>query len=112
MTLPRNTCPSWITCPEHLQKAGISWRVYQKGLDYDSKRPFNGNYGDNPLVYFKQYLHSAQTPNLTTKRLTPHPLSKLHDMNSQLPPTSTMEPGSDIKEHPASPTPLKGAVNC
>jgi Phospholipase C len=42
---------SWITCPERLEKAGISWRVYQKSSDYDEKRPFDGNYGDNPLAY-------------------------------------------------------------
>ena len=35
----------WTTYAERLEKAGVSWRVYQ---EYD-------NYGDNALAYFEQY---------------------------------------------------------
>ncbi|WP_420798834.1 phosphocholine-specific phospholipase C [Geothrix limicola] len=53
----------WSTYPERLQKAGISWKVYQdigKGLDANgywgwTADPFIGNYGDNSLLYFHQY---------------------------------------------------------
>ena len=38
---------SWKTMPEQLQAAGISWKVYSSA---------DGNYGDNILPYFKQYL--------------------------------------------------------
>ena len=102
--------PSWITCPERLEKAGISWRVYQKGLDYDSKRPFDGNYGDNPLVYFKQYLHSAQDSKLRREALSPHPLSELaRDVASgQLPQVSWIVAPEAFSEHPAWP-PAYGA---
>jgi phospholipase C len=101
---------SWITCPERLEKAGISWRVYQKGLDYDSKRPFDGNYGDNPLVYFKQYLHSAQDSKLRREALSPHPLSELaRDVASgQLPQVSWIVAPEAFSEHPAWP-PAYGA---
>lgn len=55
---------SWTTYPERLEVAGISWKVYQDigtGLDaaggwgWTSSNKFIGNYGDNSLLYFKQY---------------------------------------------------------
>ena len=53
----------WITFPERLEKVGISWKVYQDigaGLTAanfwgDGKDPYIGNYGDNALLFFKQY---------------------------------------------------------
>ncbi|MFC4395543.1 phosphocholine-specific phospholipase C [Arthrobacter sedimenti] len=53
----------WSTYPEELEKAGVSWKVYQdvgEGLDpahYEgwTKDAYIGNYGDNSLLYFKQY---------------------------------------------------------
>jgi phospholipase C len=50
---------SWTTMPEQLQARGISWKVYG---DPD------GNFGDNVLPYFKQYLTN---PLLTANALTP-----------------------------------------
>jgi phospholipase C len=55
---------NWRTYPERLQDAGVSWRIYQdqgEGLDADNfwgndvLHPYIGNYGDNPLLYFKNY---------------------------------------------------------
>jgi phospholipase C len=54
---------SWHTYPERLQAAGISWKIYQDigdGVDAAhahgyTKDPYVGNYGDNSLLYFKQY---------------------------------------------------------
>ncbi|MEU5213121.1 phosphocholine-specific phospholipase C [Streptomyces sp. NPDC020742] len=54
---------SWTTYPERLEKAGISWKVYQDigdGLDADGKwgwieDAYRGNYGDNSLLFFNQY---------------------------------------------------------
>jgi len=56
----------WSTYPELLQKAGISWKIYQDvgaGLNaaqYWGWGPnaFIGNYGDNSLLYFFQYQNS------------------------------------------------------
>ncbi|GGX95892.1 phospholipase C, phosphocholine-specific [Streptomyces minutiscleroticus] len=53
----------WTTYPERLEKAGISWRIYQDvgdGLDADGSwgwipDAYRGNYGDNSLLYFDKY---------------------------------------------------------
>src|SRR5438034_1419396 len=61
----------WSTYPERLQRAGISWKVYQDtgvGLDAAglwgfTEDPYIGNYGDNALLYFHQYQNApAGTP--------------------------------------------------
>jgi phospholipase C len=57
----------WSTYPERLERAGISWKVYQDsgaGLDAAglwgwTPDPFVGNFGDNSLLYFHQYQHAA-----------------------------------------------------
>ncbi|MEV5711541.1 phosphocholine-specific phospholipase C [Actinoallomurus sp. NPDC052274] len=54
---------SWTTYPERLEKAGISWKIYQDvGDGLDAKGywgwtgdAYIGNYGDNSLLYFAQY---------------------------------------------------------
>ncbi|GAB4006006.1 phosphocholine-specific phospholipase C [Nocardioides ultimimeridianus] len=58
---------SWTTYPERLQSAGVSWKVYQDsgvGLDGPgywgwTSDAYIGNYGDNALLYFKQYQNAA-----------------------------------------------------
>ncbi len=53
----------WSTYPERLEKAGISWKIYQdSGVGLDAagfwgwtEDPYIGNYGDNSLLYFHQY---------------------------------------------------------
>ncbi len=53
----------WSTYPERLQRAGISWKIYQdSGVGLDAAGfwgwtddPYIGNYGDNSLLYFHQY---------------------------------------------------------
>jgi phospholipase C len=60
----------WSTYPERLERAGISWFVYQDaGLGLDeagvwgfTDDPYIGNYGDNSLLYFHQY-QNAQPGN-------------------------------------------------
>jgi len=54
---------AWSTFPERLERAGISWKIYQdvgNGLDAGNywgwtSDPQVGNYGDNALLYFRQY---------------------------------------------------------
>ncbi|MFD7708736.1 phosphocholine-specific phospholipase C [Streptomyces sp. NPDC059786] len=54
---------SWTTYPERLEKAGVSWKIYQDigdGLDAEGgwgwiNDAYRGNYGDNSLLYFNQY---------------------------------------------------------
>jgi phospholipase C len=54
----------WSTYPERLERAGVSWKVYQDigvGLTaegfwgWTGDQPYIGNYGDNALLYFHQY---------------------------------------------------------
>ncbi len=53
----------WSTYPERLERAGISWKIYQdSGVGLDAAGfwgwtddAFIGNYGDNSLLYFHQY---------------------------------------------------------
>ncbi|ANW21555.1 phosphocholine-specific phospholipase C [Streptomyces clavuligerus] len=53
----------WTTYPERLERAGISWKIYQDigdGLDAAGRwgwirDAYRGNYGDNSLLYFNRY---------------------------------------------------------
>jgi phospholipase C len=53
----------WLTYPERLEAAGISWKIYQDiGLGLTpaqfegfTDNPFIGNFGDNSVLYFLQY---------------------------------------------------------
>jgi phospholipase C len=69
----------WSTYPELLQKAGVSWKIYQdigEGLDasdfwgWTGDNPYIGNYGDNSLLYFHQYQNAAQGSPLAQKART------------------------------------------
>ncbi|GAA1459803.1 phospholipase C, phosphocholine-specific [Williamsia maris] len=65
----------WSTYPERLEKAGVSWKIYQDsgtGLDAAgswgyAKDPYVGNYGDNSLLYFNRYRTAASTDALYAK---------------------------------------------
>jgi phospholipase C len=58
---------NWQTYPERLQAAGISWKIYQdQGAGLDAahswgwgKDAYIGNYGDNSLLYFRNYQNAA-----------------------------------------------------
>ncbi|MCH0570212.1 phospholipase C, phosphocholine-specific [Streptomyces sp. MUM 136J] len=53
----------WTTYPERLERAGVSWKIYQDsgdGLDAAGSwgwigDAYRGNYGDNSLLYFDAY---------------------------------------------------------
>jgi phospholipase C len=57
----------WNTFPEALQAAGVTWKVYQDlaGTTFapdfgdGTGNSFAGNFTDNPLLYFNQYLNAA-----------------------------------------------------
>ena len=57
----------WMTYPQRLQKAGVSWKIYQDiGLGLDQEHywgwtddAYIGNYGDNSLLYFHAYQNAA-----------------------------------------------------
>jgi len=66
------------TFPEVLQKAGVSWRIYQDlaGATFapdfgdGTGNSFAGNFTDNPVLYFNQYLNAATTSPLFEKACT------------------------------------------
>jgi len=68
----------WSTYPELLERAGISWKVYQDvgdGLDAAdfwgwTGNAYIGNYGDNSLLYFHQYQNAADSSPLAQKART------------------------------------------
>jgi len=68
----------WSTYPERLERAGISWKVYQDGgvgLDAPgfwgwTSDPYIGNYGDNSLLYFHQYQNALPGTPLAEKAKT------------------------------------------
>jgi len=68
----------WSTYPERLERAGISWKIYQDiGLGLDAAGvwgftddPYIGNYGDNALLYFHQYQNAKPGEPLYEKART------------------------------------------
>lgn len=68
----------WTTYPERLEKAGISWKMYQDiGDGLDAKGgwgwiddAYRGNYGDNSLLYFNQYRNAKPGDPLYDKART------------------------------------------
>ncbi|WP_317446428.1 phosphocholine-specific phospholipase C [Streptomyces collinus] len=69
---------SWTTYPERLERAGISWKIYQDvgdGLDANGgwgwiSDAYRGNYGDNSLLYFDQYRNAKPGDPLYDKART------------------------------------------
>lgn len=83
----------WKTVPEYLQDAGISWQVYQ---DKD-------NFGDDPLVLFKQYQDSSKKKGVLARRGTSFPgLEKFYEdaKNGNLPDVSYIVAPENLSEHP------------
>ncbi|MFB7637100.1 phosphocholine-specific phospholipase C [Streptomyces sp. NPDC056149] len=68
----------WTTYPERLEKAGVSWKIYQDigdGLDAAGKwgwidDAYRGTYGDNSLLFFNQYRNAAPGTPLYDKART------------------------------------------
>ncbi|WP_410617403.1 phosphocholine-specific phospholipase C [Amycolatopsis sp. lyj-109] len=69
---------SWTTYPERLEKAGVSWKIYQDvgdGLDAAGgwgwiEDAYRGNYGDNSLLYFDSYRNAKPGDALYEKART------------------------------------------
>jgi len=68
----------WSTYPERLERAGISWKIYEDiGLGLDAAGvwgftddPYIGNFGDNSLLYFHQYQNAKPGEPLYEKART------------------------------------------
>jgi phospholipase C len=68
----------WSTYPERLEKAGVSWKIYQdSGVGLDAagfwgwtEDPYIGNYGDNSLLYFFKFQNAQPGDPLYEKART------------------------------------------
>ncbi|MET9413991.1 phosphocholine-specific phospholipase C [Streptomyces klenkii] len=68
----------WTTYPERLEKAGVSWKIYQDegdGLDKAGswgwiEDAYRGNYGDNSLLYFNNFRNAKPGEPLYEKART------------------------------------------
>ncbi|HEV3272328.1 MAG TPA: phospholipase C, phosphocholine-specific [Candidatus Methylacidiphilales bacterium] len=92
---------SWTTYAERLEKAGVSWKVYQQ----------QDNYETNVLEYFNQFKNAPQDSPLHLKGVVRGPEGRFeHDaMNDKLPAVSWIMPTSYQSEHPDY-TPADGAA--
>lgn len=57
----------WVTYPERLQKAGVSWQVYAN--DEIGEGDWLGDYGDNPLWLFQAYHDAQSSPDPKVRQL-------------------------------------------
>ena len=82
----------WMTYAERLEKAGITWRVYQQ----------QDNYGTNVLEYFKNFVQADKNSSLYQRGVVRGPEGQFeHDaMNDKLPAVSWIFPPSYQSEHP------------
>lgn len=82
----------WTTYAERLQKAGVSWKVYQQ----------QDNYGCNMLEYFQAFQQSDPDSELYRRGMVRDPEGKFeHDaINDALPAVSWIIPTSVESEHP------------
>jgi phospholipase C len=83
----------WNTFPEVLQAAGVKWKVYQDlagqtfAPDFGdgTSNSFAGNFTDNPVLYFNQYLNSPPGTPLFDKACKGTEITKI------IPPASAPE---------------------
>lgn len=83
---------TWTTYAERLEKAGVSWKVYQQ-LD---------NYGCNMLENFRTFRDASRSSPLSIKGLTAGPADQfeMDAKNDRLPAVSWIVPTGPESEHP------------
>jgi phospholipase C len=83
---------SWTTYAERLEKAGVSWKVYQQ----------EDNYGTNMLECFSQFKNAPKDSPLYLKGMARGPEGQFEydAMNDRLPAVSWIMPTSFQSEHP------------
>lgn len=100
---------TWPTYPERLEKAGISWRVYQEGTNgHDA---YHGNFGLNVLANFKRYIDAQPGSALHERAMTARTLTQFAQdvKRGELPQVSWLLPPAAFSEHPRW-TPAYGAT--
>ena len=107
----------WSTYPERLEKAGVSWKIYQDigtGLDANgywgwTDDAYIGNYGDTSLLYFNQYRNATPGSPLYEKARTgtnialsgtPFDILRSDVLGNRLPQVSWIVAPEAYSEHP------------
>jgi phospholipase C len=98
---------TWLTYCERLQKAGVTWQIYQ---DMDD------NFTDNPVAGFRSFRASrarepGSTPALAAHGLRTRDLDLLRDdvLDGRLPQVSWIVATAEGSEHPGPSSPAQGA---
>src|SRR5260370_2525453 len=89
-----NVTLSWTTYPERLQRAGVSWQVYQE----------EDNYDDNALAWFRQFASAPATSPLWQRGMRRRPAGWVEADASagRLPQVSSLVAPTSATDHPAS----------
>ncbi|HEY1610359.1 MAG TPA: phospholipase C, phosphocholine-specific [Paraburkholderia sp.] len=105
---PKYQLLSWTTYPERLQAAGVSWQIYQQGINGND--PLNGNYGTNILQNFVNFIDAQPGSPLYQRAQTVRTIADLKQdvLANQLPQVSWLLPPAAYSEHPSY-TPAYGA---
>ncbi len=88
-----NITLSWTSYPERLQRAGVSWQVYQE----------EDNYDDNALAWFKQFASAPATSPLWQRGMRKRPAGwfEADARAGRLPQVSWLVAPTAQSEHPA-----------
>ncbi len=102
---------TWTTYAERLQQAGITWQVYQEGLEEIDNDPMTGNYGCNALAYFKPFADAPAGSELQRRAMSAGGLARLRAdvLRERLPQVSWIVAPAAYCEHPSYP-PAYGAI--
>ena len=108
---PNTNGYTWTTYPERLEKAGVSWRVYQGGTGEPGSP--TDNYTDNSLEFFAKYqVKEGADPSgsLVRNGVSTHTLRELREdvRHDRLPQVSWIVAPYKYSEHPTS-SPADGA---
>jgi phospholipase C len=86
---------TWKTMPEHLQEAGVSWKVYQDATDLTLL---------NPLLYFKPFVDDSTYLGKNANGLISYPTDFAADVAAgKLPQVSWIFPRFVACDHPSAP---------
>ena len=90
--MSENMIVSWTTYPERLQRAGISWKVYQE----------EDNFDNNALAWFRQYLQAPPSSPLYQRGMAKRPAGTFEDdaRRDRLPQVSWLVAPAAQSEHP------------
>lgn len=94
----------WDTIPDVLEKAGISWRIYQDPNDNWTGAMHGG-------LAFKSFREAKKGDSLYEKGMSHWSLEQLKQdvLNDTLPQVTWILPNKEWSEHPSASTPLQGA---